>query len=68
MDISGKTPVFFARPADRSLEAFKDWINSMAAAVGATDEISEEEWQAFWFAGADRSKNVARNEEAADGN
>ncbi len=53
---ASRRPLFFSRPADRSLAAFKDWINGMAAALGANDEISEaewqREWQAFW-AGAD---------------
>lgn len=49
---------FYGRPADQSLEAFKDFIRSMALDLKseAEDEPTEAQWrsawQAFWgFAG-----------------
>lgn len=57
MDFTGKKLIFFSRPADRSLVAYKDWINSMTKALGAPDDaLSEEdwekEWQKFWASAA----------------
>ncbi len=40
----------YARPADRSLQAYKDFILTILAAVSpdAIDDQSEEQWQAAW--------------------
>jgi hypothetical protein len=48
-----KKLVFFARPADRSLKAFKEWIRGMAKSLGCDDDdMTEEEcvqaWREFW--------------------
>jgi hypothetical protein len=50
MDITGRQPIFFSRPADRSLDAFKGWISEMMLALGGTQEnnITEQEWQDAW--------------------
>jgi hypothetical protein len=52
---------FYSRPADRSLQAYKDWILGMTLALNpdAKDEITEDEWhrawQKFWAATPDPS-------------
>jgi len=49
-----KTPIIYGRPADRSLEAFKEFINAMVAklAPDAKNTMTEEKWktahQKFW--------------------
>jgi hypothetical protein len=44
-----KELVFFARPADRSLKAFKGWIQGMAKALSSDDDdMTEEEWMQAW--------------------
>jgi hypothetical protein len=50
--------IFFSRPADRSLAAYKQWIKSMAEAIGVPDEELSEEmrvkaWLQFWTSAAD---------------
>lgn len=66
--MSTRRPIFFSRPADRSLQAYKDWIQDMARALEssagvkmtearAEDHVTEEQWEAswkkFWGMGAD---------------
>jgi hypothetical protein len=50
---------FYGRPADRSYSAFKDFILSMAAALGAENNLTENElrlgWKHFW-GGSDGDK------------
>jgi hypothetical protein len=51
---------FYGRPADRSLQAYKDFILGMTLALTqAKDEITEDEWrrawQEFWAAAHDAS-------------
>jgi hypothetical protein len=52
---------FYGRPADRSLQAYKDFILGMTLALNpdAKDEITEDEWrqswQEFWAAAPDAS-------------
>ncbi len=47
-------PIFFSKPQDESLEAYKAWIEGMYKAltgitIAESDEpISEEEWIARW--------------------
>jgi hypothetical protein len=47
---------FYGRPADRSLQAYKDFIRGMALALNpdAQDDMTElqwrKSWQAFWGA------------------
>ena len=37
------------RPPNRSLEAYKTWINNMAAALGVEgEEPTDAEWEAMW--------------------
>ncbi len=57
-----KTHLFFSRPADRSLEAYKAWIHALTAHLGGTDDLSEAEWDASWrqfWNTADGEPNVA---------
>ena len=66
MDFTGKKLIFFSRPADKSLTAYKDWINSMTEALGASDDgLSEEgwekEWQKFW-ASATPDNSITKEE------
>jgi len=57
--MKNKPQLHLAKPADRSLQAFKDWINALADKLvpGLPDDISEEEWiskhKKFWE-GVDR--------------
>ncbi len=43
---------FYARPADRSFEAYREFILGMTAALGGENDVTEEElregWQEFW--------------------
>ena len=55
-----KPQLHLSKPADRSLQAFKDWMNAMADKIMpglSTDDITEEKWVAshkkFWE-GVDR--------------
>ena len=43
---------FYGRPADQSLEAFKDFIRGLTLALNpdAADEPTEEEWRSAWKA------------------
>ncbi len=48
-----RKPLFFSRPKDKSLEAFKAWINEMAQKLGVKQsdkksEMTEEEWVESW--------------------
>jgi hypothetical protein len=50
---------FYGRPADRSLQAYKDFVLGMTLALNpaAKDDMTEEQWreswQAFWGAGSE---------------
>ena len=50
---------FYRRPADRSLQGFKDFVTGMTAALhpDANDDVTEEQWrkawQTFWAAAGD---------------
>jgi hypothetical protein len=52
MKPKAKTKVAFARIEDKSLQAYKDMINDIAAALnmleGNDDEMTEDEWIADW--------------------
>jgi len=41
---------FYARPRDQSLQAFKDWMQSMVLRLNpnAKDTMTEEEWIESW--------------------
>jgi sulfur relay (sulfurtransferase) DsrC/TusE family protein len=41
---------YFTHPKDNTLQAYKDWINSMVTALNpnAKDEMSEQEWEVDW--------------------
>ncbi len=45
---------FYARPADRSLEAYKQFLECMADSLGIAQDLREDElrrgWQRFWEA------------------
>ncbi len=45
---------FYARPTDRSFEAYKAFLESMAESLGIKQDLSEDElwrgWQKFWEA------------------
>ncbi len=45
---------FYARPTDRSLEAYKQFLECMAESLGIAQDLSEDElrrgWQNFWEA------------------
>jgi len=47
-----KPQLFLSRPRDRSLEAYKEWINGMVKALAdkANDDMSEKEWARDWKA------------------
>ncbi len=58
---------FYARPADRSLAAYKAFLEYMADSLGIAQDLSEDElrqsWQKFWEAadgdtGSTRSNDV----------
>ncbi len=50
LEQNGKPVVTFDRPADRSLEAFKAWVNRMGDFFGLADddETTEDEWREDW--------------------
>lgn len=43
---------FYARPADRSFEAYREFILGMTEALGGENDVAEEElreaWREFW--------------------
>ncbi len=45
-----KPEIVFDRPADQSLEAFKQWVRDMVSAIGDStkDPMTEAEWMAAW--------------------
>ncbi len=47
---NGKPRLILDRPVDRSLAAFKRWINEMTGALGAANDgsMTEEDWRATW--------------------
>jgi len=60
---TGGKRVTFARPKDRSVEAYKAWIQGLAEFFGAEEDeepITEEEWkrsaEAFWSKARPRSR------------
>ncbi len=49
--MSNENPLTLTRPADKSLQAYKDWINETVIALGGdtqSDDSTEEEWVADW--------------------
>ncbi len=50
----GRPRRFYARPADRSFEAYNAFLESMAESLGIAQDLSEDElrrgWQKFWEA------------------
>ena len=46
--------LYYARPADRSFEAYRDFILGMTAALGVENDVTDEElregWRQFWGA------------------
>ncbi len=51
MDTTDQEPKrFYSRPRDQSLEAYKDFILDMLAALNpeAKDDMTEEEWRQAW--------------------
>ncbi len=62
MDTIGKEPErFYGRPRDESLQAYKDFILDMLAALNpqAESETTEDQWrqpwQQFWWGAEDNS-------------
>ncbi len=62
MSTTDKEPKrFYGRPRDESLQAYKDFILEMLAALNpeAKDEMTDEEWrqawQQFWWGAEDNS-------------
>ncbi len=56
---------FYARPTDRSFEAYKQFLECMADSLGIAQDLSEDKlrrgWQKFWeAAGSDRSGKGGR--------
>ncbi len=43
---------FYARPVDRSFEAFRDFVDYMTSSLGGEHDMSEDElrqaWRDFW--------------------
>ena len=69
--MSTRRPIFFSRPADRTLEAFKEWIAGMAKALGdntddASGEPTEDEWREGWrrFWGVESQAPEASSEQS----
>ncbi len=56
----GEPRRFYARPADRSLEAYKQFLECIANSLGISQNLSEDElrraWRKFWEA-ADSGTN-----------
>lgn len=55
MTTPDRQPVFFSRPRDESLQAFKDWIlefteklTGKPAKSAMTEKEWEQKWRAFW--------------------
>ncbi len=46
--MSQQHEIFFSRPADQSLAAYKAWIRGMTAHLGGIDDLTEAEWEAAW--------------------
>jgi len=48
---------FYSRPADRTLEAYKQWIRGLTRALGGRDDLTdadlEKGWRRFWAAAGD---------------
>lgn len=58
----------YSRPRDKSLQAFKDWVNGFAGRLfpGVMDSLTEKEWDKNWkkfWSEAESSKDDA---EASD--
>jgi len=57
----------YSRPADSSLEAYKQWIRGLTRALGGRDDLTdadlEKGWRSFWeAAGNGRRREVAKPE------
>ncbi len=56
---------FYARPADRSLEAYKRFLEYMAESLGVAPDLSEDElrraWQNFWEAADSETRGEKTN-------
>jgi hypothetical protein len=56
----GKPVLVFARPADKSLQAYKNWIQGMVKRINPnakndmTDADWERDWKAFWSGSANK--------------
>lgn len=50
---------FYSRPADESLQAYKEWISGMAMALGSgeAEAIAEEDWRQAWLAFWGKTEN-----------
>jgi hypothetical protein len=50
MSANPKLQLVLSRPADPSLQAYKDWINETTKALGGNmeEDIPEEEWVRGW--------------------
>ncbi len=57
---------FYARPADRSLAAYKAFLEYMADSLGIAQDLSEDElrrgWQKFWVAADSEIANEGTND------
>ncbi len=56
---------FYARPADRSFESYKQFFESMAESLGIKQDLSEDElrqgWQKFWEAADSETSGEGTN-------
>ncbi len=56
---------FYARPADRSFEAYKAFLESMAESLGIKQDLSEDElrrgWLKFWEAADSEARGEGVN-------
>jgi len=53
--VAKKPTLTFARPRNKSLQAYKEWFRAICASLGVdpaeaelTDEEYEEDWKEFW--------------------
>ncbi len=57
---------FYARPTDRSFEAYKQFLECMADSLGIAQDLSEDEllrgWQKFWEAADFEIANEGTND------
>ncbi len=61
----GQSRRFYARPADRSFEAYTAFLESMAESLGIKQDLSEDElrqgWQKFWEAADSETSGEGTN-------